>query len=232
MTAPVRADRAALAAESARRRRAGEAAFRARVAELGGQVVGQYVNCDTPIDCICPAGHPCRPRPSNVRYGRIECRTCGGNDQSAAGRGFEARIVELGGQVIGQYVGANTPVDCICPAGHPCAPRPTNVRSGQGMCRDCTGRAWDTFYVTINPTTDRVKFGVASGGPATRLRRHRQHGYTTVVRVLANLSDADALERRILSALRDAGVPPVEGREYFDASALAVILDIADGWVS
>lgn len=53
-----------------------EHAFRAGVAELGGVVLGEYRNTDTPVHCRCKAGHDCFPRPHGVRSGEGICRLC------------------------------------------------------------------------------------------------------------------------------------------------------------
>jgi hypothetical protein len=38
-------------------------------------------------------------------------------------------------------------------------------------------------------------------------------------------------ENAVKSALALAGEKPIQGREYFDASCLALILDVADSWL-
>ena len=86
------------------------------------------------------------------------------------------------------------------------------------------------FYVVTNPVRGRVKFGISSGDPRPRLGDHRRAGYTEEVRVLPDLVDVAALERHVLSTLRDAGIPATQGREYFDISVLALVLDVVDGW--
>lgn len=208
---------------------AAEAAFRVRVADLSGKVVGPYVDAVTGVDCVCVNGHPCRPRPASIQSGHGLCRACVGRCPDAAEARFRARVAELGGRVIGKYVGVGAPVDCVCAQEHPCRPWPNSVLRGQGLCRRCQGKSWDVFYVVTNPTAGRVKFGVTSNDERIRLAAHRRAGYTEVVRVHTDLPDADALERHIVGTLRDAGVPPVQCREYHDLSALPVILDVTDG---
>ncbi len=100
------------------------------------------------------------------------------------------------------------------------------------MCRTCANRMWDVFYITVNPALGRVKFGVTSGDERPRLATHRRAGYTEPVRVLPDLLDAHALERHVRATLAAAGATPVQGREYFDVSALPVVLDVADGWIA
>lgn len=115
-----------------------EAAFRARIAELGGIIVGVYVNNRTPVSVRCKAGHECRPLPSSVQRGQGICRICLGLDPAAAEAKFRARIAELGGTVMGPYVNADTPVLVHCAAGHRCLPRPGNTLTW-GICKACVG---------------------------------------------------------------------------------------------
>lgn len=209
-----------------------ESAFLARVAELGGQVVGVYRGTNVPVECICPRGHACRTRPSGVRDGQGMCRRCSGRDSAVAGSAFRDHIARLGGQVVGQYINNRTPVECLCPAGHRCAALPGSVQQGGGFCRRCAGMEWDVLYVVTNPTLKRVKFGVTSRDERRRLRAHRRAGYSDAVRVIPGILDAAALERHVLATLRLAETLPVQGREYYDLSALPVILDIVDNWMA
>jgi hypothetical protein len=86
------------------------------------------------------------------------------------------------------------------------------------------------LYVVANPVLGRVKFGVTSGDPRGRLADHRRAGYTEIMRVCCDLPTAAVLERHVQTTLRDARIPPVQGREYYDLSALPVVLDVVDGW--
>jgi hypothetical protein len=208
------------------------AAFRARVAYLGGRVIGQYLGNKAPIACICPDGHPCQPRPNDLQQGHNMCRACVGLDPVTAEAAFRARVARLGGKVIGHYQGAHISVDCLCAAGHVCRPRPSSLRIGQGMCATCAGGTWDVLYVVASTTLGRVKFGITSGDERARLADHRRASYTDVVRVMSGLVDAHALERHIRTTLRDADIAPVQGREYFHIDALAVVLDVVDGWMA
>lgn len=211
---------------------ASEADFRGLITELGGEVLGQYRGAHVLVDCICPNGHPCRVRPTTVRQGIGMCKTCARKDAAAAEAAFRTYMAEAGARVIGQYVTARTPVDCICPNGHPCSPRPNNVQQGAGMCRICAGTTWDVFYVVASPQLCRVKFGVTSGSPGARLGDHRRAGYVEVVRAVTELPDAYVLEQHVRATLRAADIAPVHGREYFHIDALAVVLDVVDGWTA
>jgi len=210
--------------------RVAEAAFRARVAELGGTVTGTYKNRLTPIDVVCKMGHSVQVWPCSVLSGQGICRTCVGKDPRVAEAAFRARIAELGGTVVGQYVNALTPVDVTCEKGHRCKPRPHDVATGNGICWACKGRSWDAFYVVQDEGLEVVKFGITNGDPRPRLREHARDGLDQVVRLHADMPDDAAvlLERTILAALRDSGEEPVRGREYFSSRVLPVVLDLVD----
>jgi hypothetical protein len=55
-----------------------EIAFRDRVNDLGGVVIGEYINCDTPIHVKCAVGHDGYPEPNSVLHGRGLCLKCKG----------------------------------------------------------------------------------------------------------------------------------------------------------
>jgi hypothetical protein len=118
---------------------ASEQKFHDRIKELGGEVLGKYVSIHVKIQCRCPKGHICHPNPTSIRRGCNMCITCMNLDFDAAKQKFCDAIKELGGTVVGEYKGANTPVDCVCGQGHKCSPRPSNVRSGSDMCITCAG---------------------------------------------------------------------------------------------
>lgn len=207
-------------------------AFRARVAELGGTVIeAAWLGSKAPHRVRCAAGHESSPTPETaMKTGKGICRTCAGQDSAEAWQAFRRRVAELGGAVIEPaWLGNATPHRVRCPEGHAAAPLPNNVLRGKGLCRRCVGATWDAFYVVTGPET--VKFGITSGDPRPRLATHRTDGLPSVVRLFTDLPDdvAPILERVCLSALADAGVAPVRGREYFPVDALALVLDVVDG---
>lgn len=269
---------------------AAEAAFRARVTELGGTVVGAYRTIHAPVEVICSQGHSCAPRPGNVREGRGLCRICAGMDSASAERRFRARVAELGGTVVGDYTTGHTAVEIRCPQGHLGTPQPVSLLRGQGICRTCArkdpataerdfrqkvaeaggvvlgpyqnsktpvrircsqghvtaqlplhvargtrcrhcaGKTWDALYIVQDPDYGTVKFGITSGDPRPRLQAHARDDLTAVHRLYTSLPGTVApdVERHLIATLRDAGIAPVRGKEYFPAHALPVILDIVD----
>ncbi|MFI0532336.1 hypothetical protein ACH3XX_20100 [Streptomyces scabiei] len=129
---------------------AAEAAFRARVEDLGGTVLEpSWLGALKPHRVRCAAGHDCTPKPNNVQQGWGICRACVGQDPKAAEAAFRARVEGLGGTVLGDYVNNRTPVRVRCAAGHDCSPRPDGVRDGGGICRTCYRRdpeaVWGAF---------------------------------------------------------------------------------------
>lgn len=210
---------------------AAEAAFRRRLTELGATLLESYRNTTTPHRVLCAAGHECYPRPHTVLAGCGACRACAGKDPAAAEAAFRARLAELGATPLYEkWRGRDQGHHVRCAAGHDCWPRPGGVQQGEGVCRKCRGMLWDAFYVVTHEGRARVKFGVTSGDARPRLKAHRIAGYRTVVRLVTGIPGTVApdTERAIKSALAMAGERPVQGTEYFDASCLALILDVAD----
>lgn len=205
------------------------ARFHTRVTELGGSVLGDYVNWATPVLVRCARGHECSAWPSDLRRGRGFCIACMGLNRRAASA-FQARVQELGGTVIGEYVNNLTPVRVRCPEGHQSAPIPNNVLRGTGICRSCAGRTWDVLYVVQDDAADLIKFGITSGDPRPRLADHVRDGFDRVIRLYTGLpgDTAPRLEQTVLAALHDAGEQPARGLEYFPSYVLAVVLDIVD----
>lgn len=213
------------------------ARFRERVEALGGRVLeAEWLGNGTPHLCVCVRGHECRPRPTSLDRGQGICRVCAGQDPVTSERTFRSLVAELGGKLVEpQYLGATVPHRVICENGHACAPRPAGLNRGKGLCRKCIGKVWDIFYVVCNPISHRVKFGVTTKNGARtaaghrRLGEHATVGYTDVSRFL-DVRQAGQLEQHVIATLTAAGFAPVHGREYYDVSALPVILDVADHW--
>ncbi|MEV7618034.1 hypothetical protein [Streptomyces sp. NPDC089799] len=208
------------------------AKFRARVIELGGEVLEPaWLGSSVPHRVRCPYGHESTPYPGNVSQGEGICRTCAGTDPAASEAKFRARVAELGGEVLEPvWLGAGTPHRIRCSNGHEATCYPTNVIRGEGICRLCRGRTWDAFYVVTDDDEGELKFGITSGSALPRLGQHARDGYTTRVRLFTGLPTGVAwdIERSVKAALRIAGERPVRGSEYFDISVIALVLDIAD----
>jgi hypothetical protein len=214
--------------------RVAETAFLARLKEQGAiPLYEKWLGGGKRHRIRCAAGHECAPRPSDVGQGGNLCKTCSGKDPVASEARFLARLKELGATPLyEEWTTSADPHRVRCALGHECYPRPSGVLLGLGVCRFCAGAEWDAFYVTAS--SEAVKFGVTSGDPRPRLRVHAARGYTEVIRLATGLPGTIApdAERAVLAALATAGEKPIEGREYFERSCLALILDVADSWLT
>ena len=208
-----------------------ERLFRDRVAALGGVLIeSAWLGKDRPHRARCAEGHACAPTPSSVRAGHGICLVCAGQDPQTAERRFRELVAEQGGTVLEPaWLGNDKPHRIRCRKGHETTPMPASVQQGNGICRFCAGMQWDAFYVVTNPVRHWLKFGITSRDGRVRLRRHARAGFTVVDLLLTGLPGvtAPALESDVGAALRLAGESPVQGREYFDSSVLALVLDVA-----
>lgn len=209
---------------------AAEAAFRARVEELGGVVLEpSWRGVDKPHRVSCAEGHENTPRPSNVRKHGSFCRTCAGLDPRVAKARFEARLAKLGAVPLEDvWRGSGAAYRVRCSRGHEISVRPINAQRQGSLCRACSDRAWTTLYVVRD--ADVVKIGITSADPSIRLQAHARGGLSDVVRLHTGLPEGTApeIERMTLAALRDAREEPVRGKEYFPARALPLVLDVID----
>jgi transcriptional regulator with XRE-family HTH domain len=115
-----------------------EAKYRKLAKEAGVTLIGEWKNTKTKIEAICPEGHTCYPRPNDISQGVGWCRTCSRRDPGTA----EARHREFarlaGVTITGGWNGVDSPLEAICPVGHPCSPRPSSIVRGQGWCKKCS----------------------------------------------------------------------------------------------
>jgi hypothetical protein len=79
-----------------------DALFRARVADLGGEVLEpEWLGTRKPHRVRCGAGHEHATYPTNVLAGKGICRTCAHQGRSQeAEAAFRERVAELGGIVL------------------------------------------------------------------------------------------------------------------------------------
>src|SRR6185437_12902225 len=98
--------------------------------------------------------------PSGLQQGGGMCITCAGKDFEVAKANFYKRIEELEGKVIGEYIGNDININCICKNGHKCSPTPHNIQRGNGMCITCAGKdfkvAKANFYKRIEELEGKV----------------------------------------------------------------------------
>lgn len=210
-----------------------EAEFRSTLADLGATLLEpRWLGSLVPHRVRCVEGHESTPRPASLQQGRGVCRTCAGTDPQAAEAAFRARLAELGATLLEpEWLGSAAAHRVRCVAGHECRPTPSNARVW-GVCLRCRGWDSNAFYVLTNEDAAVLKLGITTGDGRQRLGRHASAGFTAVHRFLNDLPEgvAEALERHALSTLRLAGERPVQGREYFPASVLALVLDVVDNY--
>ena len=127
-----------------------EAAFRARVEELGGEVLYEEWRGATKGHPVrCAKGHENAPHPSSVQQGGGICRTCSGNDGKTAEAVFRARLAKVGATLIEpEWRGAIARHEAKCSAGHTCYPIPHMLRHNR-VCIKCPSpasiAAWEKF---------------------------------------------------------------------------------------
>src|SRR6266568_2222403 len=212
-----------------------EANFRKRLAELGATLLEPaWLGKGKPHRVRCIAGHFCTPRPTSVQRGNGICRVCARQDPATAEAAFRERLKILGATLLEPaYLGTDVPHRAVCAEGHLCTPRPHSVQQGQGICFTCSRSAQDALYVVRHIVEPYVKFGITNGDGRDRLGDHARAGYRGVLRYYRGLPKVAAeIEQAAIRALADAGMRPVKGREYYDVAALALILDVIDGWAA
>lgn len=211
-----------------------ECIFRERVIELGGKLVYKgWRGVGKPHEIVCSGGHTRFVLPRAIKQGQGLCFICSVGDGQRGNADFISMLASMGATLIEkEWKGWHHPHAVRCVKGHTCFPSPKNVIQGKGVCRLCAGKIWNVFYVVVNITANRMKFGITSGDPRPRLYAHKCNNYTEQIRLLTNLPGTTApdLERLCKSTLRDAGWTPVRGREYFNIGALPTVLDIVDNY--
>jgi len=152
--------------------------FYNNIKKLGGEVIGEYVNNNTPVKCKCKNEHDCNPRPSGVQQGHGMCLICTGQDPETAKQNFYKRIKELGGEVIGEYVNNNTPVECKCKNEHICNPRPSDVQQGQGMCNKCITNGYSKVAIKwIESISKNIQHAENIGEYCIQNTKYKVDGY-------------------------------------------------------
>lgn len=126
-----------------RRAERSEAAFRARLAELGAHLLEpQWLGSNKPHRVRCVAGHECAPRPCDLKPERVPCPACPAKDSRAAEATFRARLTELGATLLEpKWLGHSRHHQVRCAAGHLTRAQPNHVQQGGGVCALCAGRS-------------------------------------------------------------------------------------------
>jgi hypothetical protein len=125
---------------------ASEAAFRLRVAELGGTVLElKWLSNRGYHQVRCPAGHLAKVQPNRVQQGGGICPVCAGRSVQAAETEFKARLAKLGATLLEtEWLGSQTPHRIRCAQGHEVTTTLSQVRRRNSCCRTCARRDSDT----------------------------------------------------------------------------------------
>lgn len=123
-----------------------EAAFRLRVAELGGAVLEpEWLGHRKYHQVRCAAGHLAAVRPNSVQQGGGICAVCSGCSAEGAETKFKAGLAKLGATLLEtEWLGSGTPHRIRCAQGHEVTTRPNQVRNRNRCCRICSRRDSDS----------------------------------------------------------------------------------------
>lgn len=122
---------------------AAEAAFRARLAELGATLLEpEWLGNGEKYRTRCANGHECFPRPNNVAKGVGICAVCAKRDTRAAEAAFRQLLAEIGATpLFDRWEGVQRGYPVRCLNGHLCNPWPSQLRDGRGICLACVGHS-------------------------------------------------------------------------------------------
>ena len=153
--------------------------FIRRIQELGGKVLGMYVNSNTNVKCLCEKGHVCTPTPSNIKSGKGMCKVCT-SGMELSKQNFTNKIQELGGKVLGEYINNSTHVKCICKKGHICFSVPGRIQQGSGMCSICSQVGYSKTsieWLTHIEKDNNIKIQHAENGGEYKIGKYKADGY-------------------------------------------------------
>ena len=127
------------------------------------EILGNYVNSDTPVQCLCHRHNRVwDPRPSSLYKGR-GCPECGyennGQSRSMKRVEFAERLNQLnnGIHLIGEYLGLNKHMDFMCSKGHDWTAIGSAILNGEG-CPYCAGKKiWIGFNDLFSTRPDVAK---------------------------------------------------------------------------
>jgi hypothetical protein len=116
--------------------------FYYNVEKVGGTCIGEYINCDTRVECRCVNQHICYPMPSMLDLGYAICRQCSGTCPIQSEKKFQRLLKKLNAKIIGEYKGVDVYVKCECHQGHICYALPSAViYKKTGICSECAGNS-------------------------------------------------------------------------------------------
>jgi hypothetical protein len=135
--------------------------FYKKIEEMGGKIMGEYVNTSTKIKCICKNGHECNIKPNTLLTNYGMCSKCSGQCPEEAFAKFNKWIENLGGKVIGEYKDSKERIECICNNGHKCFLLPASKNYSHIPCILCKNTTENVIFNELNKNfnvKNRVKF--------------------------------------------------------------------------
>lgn len=116
-----------------------EQTFYNKVKDLGGKVVGEYVNTHEKVECECAYGHTCLIVPKQLIHQDRFCGQCYEKTPENAFNKLKAVVDSHGGKILGEYVRNNIPIEIECENGHVWKPRPLHIISDitHSWCPKC-----------------------------------------------------------------------------------------------
>ncbi len=114
-----------------------------RFAESGYELLGEYVGKETPIKFRCDKGHEHQMSWGSFSHGS-RCGVCAGKYISP--EDVKKAFANEGYELLGEYVGANTPIKFRCDKGHEHQMSWAKFRQGQ-RCGVCAGKYINTADV-------------------------------------------------------------------------------------
>jgi hypothetical protein len=137
---------------AANKKRLSANTLRDRLAGRDIVLLGEYVTCHTKTLFQCSQGHTWEATPNSVTRGN-GCPHCAGNVPLTK-EIVNARIVDLGITLLGDYMGANAKTLFQCGEGHTWEAPPSRIMQGGG-CPHCDGQAPLSKEVVNDRIADR-----------------------------------------------------------------------------
>lgn len=114
-----------------------EAKFLAIVAEKGGRVLTQYVSARDKVTIVCANGHIFDMSPGHVSSDGTWCRKCPRGATLTLLTGFQDRVNEMKGVIIGSSTNATDQTTIQCELGHQWMASPSSIYKTGTWCPQC-----------------------------------------------------------------------------------------------
>lgn len=123
----------------------------------GGTVIGTYINNSTLIDVDCGKGHIFKCTPTNTLKRGDYCTKCSKQCPIQARDELYELIINRGGNRIGEYVNASTPISVMCESGHIFNLDTNHFKNRGDWCTECKLSNGEQFINDIL-TSFNIKF--------------------------------------------------------------------------